>query len=61
MDAKIIELAKAIQARTIEERRDFHRYAESAWTEFRTAAKVADRMTGLGYTVQAGEEVHEGS
>lgn len=41
----------------IERRRDFHKHAESAWTEFRTASIVADALEGLGYTVQAGDEV----
>ncbi|MDR3591801.1 MAG: amidohydrolase [Negativicutes bacterium] len=57
MDKKIIEFAKNLQARTVERRRDFHRYAEAAWTEFRTAAAVADALTALGYQVQAGAEV----
>jgi len=57
MDKQIISLAKKLQAKTIERRRDFHRYAEAAWTEFRTAAAVADALTSLGYKVQVGDEV----
>jgi aminobenzoyl-glutamate utilization protein A len=57
MDKKIIEFAKNLQAKTVDRRRDFHRYAEAAWTEFRTAAAVADALVALGYTVQAGDEV----
>ena len=38
-------------------RRDFHRYAESAWTEFRTSSLVARRLENLGYQVQCGRQV----
>lgn len=57
MDRKIIELTNKLKDKMIEQRRDFHRYAEVAWTEFRTAAKVADALTELGYEVKAGDEV----
>lgn len=38
-------------------RRDFHRHAESGWQEFRTAAKVADILDGLGYELALGRDV----
>ena len=38
----------------IERRRDFHRYPETGWTEFRTTAKVAEIMDRLGYTLRFG-------
>ena len=38
----------------IERRRDFHRYPETGWTEFRTTAKVAQIMDGLGYALRFG-------
>ncbi|MFC2093808.1 amidohydrolase, partial [Bacteroidota bacterium] len=38
-------------------RRDFHQYAESGWTEFRTASLVARRLIDLGYEVMIGKEV----
>jgi len=56
MDKRIIELTKQLRDKTIERRRDFHRYAEVAWTEFRTAAKVAEALTALGYEVKTGDE-----
>ena len=37
MDRSIMELAQALQDKTVKRRRDFHKYAEVAWTEFRTA------------------------
>lgn len=41
----------------IADRRDFHRYAEAGWTEFRTASLIARRLTSLGYQVRVGEDV----
>ena len=41
----------------IENRRDFHKYAESAWTEFRTASKVARQLTDLGFKVLVGKDI----
>ncbi len=38
-------------------RRDLHRHAETAWTEFRTAAVVAGRLRALGYDVAVGRKV----
>ncbi|MBR0108438.1 MAG: M20/M25/M40 family metallo-hydrolase, partial [Pyramidobacter sp.] len=38
--------------RMIERRRDFHRYPESGWCEFRTTARIAQIMDSLGYEVQ---------
>jgi aminobenzoyl-glutamate utilization protein A len=38
-------------------RRDLHRYPELGFLEYRTAALAADRLTRLGWTVQAGPEV----
>jgi aminobenzoyl-glutamate utilization protein A len=38
-------------------RRDFHRYAESGWLEFRTASLVAEELDRLGYQLQLGREV----
>jgi aminobenzoyl-glutamate utilization protein A len=57
MDKKIVELAHGLQQKTVARRRDFHRHAEAAWTEFRTASIVAETLEGLGYTIAAGSEV----
>ena len=57
MKQRINELALALTAKAVERRRDLHRHAEVAWTEFRTAALVADTLSALGYEVQAGAEV----
>lgn len=38
-------------------RRDFHRYPETAWMEYRTSAVLADGLCRLGYRVYVGEEI----
>ena len=38
-------------------RRDFHKYPETAWLEYRSAAKIAEALISLGYDVALGEEV----
>ncbi|MEG1823461.1 MAG: amidohydrolase [Cloacibacillus sp.] len=35
-------------------RRDFHKYAESGWAEFRTTAKIAEALDGLGLKIDFG-------
>jgi aminobenzoyl-glutamate utilization protein A len=59
MDAKIIQAATALKNKTVARRRDFHKHAEVAWTEFRTAAYVAQTLTDLGYQVSTGDDVHD--
>ena len=38
-------------------RRDFHKFAEAGWTEFRSASIVAEILTTLGYDVMVGDQV----
>ncbi len=38
-------------------RRDFHKYAETKWREFRTSCKVAKILLKLGLEVQLGENI----
>lgn len=61
MDEKIIAAAKALQEKTVARRRDFHKHAEVAWTEFRTASLAAQALVELGYQVQTGSDVHDES
>lgn len=37
-----------------EYRREFHKYPENGWREFRTSARVAEILTGMGYDVAMG-------
>jgi aminobenzoyl-glutamate utilization protein A len=54
---KINDFVNSIEEKVINYRRDFHKYAESAWTEYRTASLIARRLTDLGYDVKIGKEV----
>src|SRR4051812_44202533 len=38
-------------------RREFHRYPEVGWTEYRTSARIADILSEMGFEVQVGAEV----
>ena len=54
---QITELAEALNSKLVTYRRDFHRYAEPGWMEFRTASLVARRLVELGFIVSMGREV----
>ncbi|WP_249977033.1 amidohydrolase [Vreelandella olivaria] len=57
MNVNIVDAANAISHKLYTQRRDFHRYPEQGWMEFRTASHVAERLSQLGFTVQLGREV----
>ena len=57
MKDKISTITDAIENKIIDYRRDFHRYAETGWTEFRTSSLVARRLSDLGYEIMTGKEV----
>ncbi len=57
MNRKIQEIVDRIEDRIIHYRRDFHRYPEAGWTEFRTASLIARKLKDLGYQVKLGKEV----
>ncbi|MEG2739956.1 M20 family metallo-hydrolase [Clostridium sp.] len=46
-----------IKDQIINYRRDFHKYPEIAWTEFRTASLIGKALIGMGYEVKIGKEV----
>jgi len=57
MKEKIDEIASEIEQKVINYRRDFHKYPETGWIEFRTASKVAGILAKLGYELKMGKEV----
>jgi aminobenzoyl-glutamate utilization protein A len=57
MTEQVNQIADEIEQDIIDYRRDFHRHAESGWTEFRTASLVARRLSDLGYEVRIGRHV----
>ncbi len=52
----IREKVCSIESEMIARRRDFHKYPESDWAEFRTASIAIKRMQELGYTITMGKE-----
>ncbi|WP_432666378.1 amidohydrolase [Wukongibacter baidiensis] len=57
MKERIIQFIDSIEEKIISYRRDFHKYPEIGWTEFRTASKIARRLIELGFEVKLGREV----
>lgn len=51
-----IDFAIKIRDQLLEWRKDFHRYPEPAWLEYRTAAKVASVLDFLGYDLKVGDD-----
>lgn len=56
MNDSLQSLVGTIAASVVANRRDFHQYPESGWTEFRTAAIIAAKLQSLGYIVRMGEQ-----
>jgi len=57
MNPRIEQLVQKIEPHLIAMRRDFHRYPEPGWTEFRTASFVVKRLKELQFDVLYGGEV----
>ncbi|WP_102399392.1 M20 family metallo-hydrolase [Haloimpatiens massiliensis] len=53
----IDELVHDIEKKIINYRREFHKYPETAWMEFRTASLIGKRLMDMGYHVKIGKEV----
>ena len=53
---KIHEFVETLTPQLIAWRRDFHKYPESGWTEFRTASLAARKLMQLGFTVVMGRD-----
>lgn len=54
---EIINYINSIEEKIILYRRDFHKYPELGWTEFRTASIIASRLNELGFQVKYGKEI----
>ncbi|MCX6092038.1 MAG: amidohydrolase [Candidatus Bipolaricaulota bacterium] len=57
LDRVIDESVRSMDADLVRDRREIHRHAESAWTEFWTTSFVARRLAELGYETQVGHRV----
>lgn len=50
-------VSPVLREKMIRYRREFHRYPEVGWTEYRTSARIAEILENLGYEVHIGKEV----
>jgi aminobenzoyl-glutamate utilization protein A len=57
MVERVNEICDEIAPGLIAYRRDFHKYAESGWNEYRTASIIAKRLKDLGYELKVGPEI----
>ncbi|MCI2012914.1 MAG: amidohydrolase [Ancrocorticia sp.] len=54
-----MEISDDLKKQLVVWRRDFHKYAEPGWTEFRTTSKIVKALQGLGWDVIYGPDVHK--
>ena len=57
MNELIEELVNDIKDKIINYRRDFHKFPEIAWMEFRTASLIGKALIDMGYNVYIGKEL----
>ena len=57
MDQCGIDMVK-LEQELISLRREFHRWPESGWTEFRTTARIVEELENLGLPVWYGRQIH---
>ena len=61
MKERIINSAIALKDETVRLRRDFHKYPENGFCEFRTASIIIKYLSELGYDVKFGKDVIDGA
>lgn len=54
---RINQLSDELENEMILIRRDFHKYAETGWTEFRTASKIAAYLENIGVDIKLGKSI----
>lgn len=57
MQKQIDQLVDSFSEDLTLQRRDFHKFAEPGWTEFRTSSLIANFLENLGWTVFIGDKV----
>ena len=50
-------VSPVLREKMIQYRREFHRYPEVGWTEYRTSARIAEILESFGYEVYIGKDV----
>ena len=53
----IEKFLREIKEKIINYRRDFHKYPESAWKEFRTSSLIGKYLREMGYEIKIGKEI----
>ncbi|MCR1964697.1 M20 family metallo-hydrolase [Clostridium perfringens] len=53
----IEKFLREIREKIINYRRDFHKYPESAWKEFRTSSLIGKYLREIGYEIKIGKEI----
>ena len=59
-EQKIHAMIEELKPAMIAWRRDFHKYPESGWTEFRTTSIIAKHLMGLGWKITMGKNAISG-
>ena len=49
---------ETLEKELIQLRREFHRFPETGWTEFRTTVRIIEELQKLGLSVKYGKEIH---
>ncbi|MGI6075799.1 MAG: amidohydrolase [Pyramidobacter sp.] len=57
MDARVRQISEKYNDKVVAWRRDFHKYAELGWREFRTTSKIVEILKKQGVPVQYGLDV----
>lgn len=52
------QMDRTIERELVALRREFHKFPESGWTEFRTTVRVIEELEKLGLPVRYGREIH---
>lgn len=56
-EKELIDSVNKLEDKVVAYRRDFHKYAESGWTEFRTTSIIAETLQKLGFEVRLGRDI----
>ncbi|MDR2825291.1 MAG: amidohydrolase [Deltaproteobacteria bacterium] len=59
MDDAVTRKVKELEQSIVECRRDLHKYPETGWTEFRTAAVAIKKLESFGYAIKMGAETNK--
>ena len=55
--SRLLQQAAEVAPQLVPWRRTLHRYAETAWTEYRSSSLIAQTLAGLGYRLALGRAI----